>query len=386
MPGPTSRDILADLVAFNTTSRNSNLPLIDYVQQFLARHRVQAELVPSPDGDKANLWATLGPDGDGGIILSGHTDCVPVEGQDWTSDPFALTERDGRLHARGSADMKGFLACALAAVPDILAAKPQRPIHLAFSYDEEVGCTGVRGLIDRLARRGVRPAFCLVGEPTGMQVVIGHKGGRAYRCLVRGLESHSSLAPHAVNAIECAAELIVHLRRLARDLANGPADADFDVVHSTISTGAITGGTAVNIVPNSCSFVFEFRNLPEVDQESIFAAIERHARDVLEPGMKAVAPEAGFSFKPVYEYPAHAIDAAHPLVTRMKHLVGRNDHGKVAYGTEAGLFQHDLGVPTVVCGPGSINVAHKPDEFIETDQLDACDALIRRLAGVGALS
>jgi len=371
--------ILADLVGFDTTSRNSNLPLIDYVDSYLAMHGVVSQRIHDATGRKANLWATIGPDVDGGIILNGHTDCVPVDGQDWATDPFVLTEKDGRLHGRGAADMKGFLASVLAAVPDIVAHPRTLPVHIAFSYDEEIGCVGVRGMLDWIARSGRKPAACVVGEPTSMQVVNGHKGGRAYHCRVEGLEAHSSLTPQGVNAIEFAARLIAFIADLADMLALGPHDPDFDVPHSTISTGSIEGGAAINIVPRSCSFVFEFRNLLEVDQDDLFARIETHARDTLLPLMRKVHPGAGITFEQIYEYPAHAIDAADPLVTRVKGLLGRNSHAKVAFGAEAGLFLRELGVPTVLCGPGAIAVAHKPDEYVTMADLDACDAFLRKL-------
>jgi acetylornithine deacetylase len=375
----TTREILADLVGFDTTSSRSNLALIEHVRAYLARHGVTAEIFPSADGTKASLWATIGPAGPGGIILSGHTDCVPVEGQAWSSDPFTLTERDGRLYGRGACDMKGFDAAALAMVPELVATKLERPVHIALSYDEEVGCTGVREMIAALSARGEAPAACLVGEPTSMQVVVGHKGGRGYRCHITGQEAHSSLAPHAVNAIEYAAELIVFIRDLAGELAIGPRDEDYDVVHTTISAGLIAGGTAVNIVPNACSFTFEYRNLIEVDPDTIIGWIRDFAETRLLPEMRSRAPQSDITFEQIYDYPALAIDPSHPLVTRLKGVVGHNGHGKVAYGTEAGLFQRDLGVPTVVCGPGSIEMAHKPDEYVSTEQLDRCDAALRKL-------
>jgi acetylornithine deacetylase len=375
----TTRQILADLVAFDTTSRNSNLELMAYIQNYLDGFGVPSRLIYNEAGDKANLWATIGPNVDGGTVLNGHTDCVPVDDQVWATDPFTLSERDGRLHGRGSADMKGFVASALAAVPDIVAQPRTTPIHLAFSYDEEIGCLGVRDLLADIAQSGPRPAICIVGEPTSMQVVTGHKGGRAYRCYLEGLAAHSSLAPHGVNAIEFAAQLIVFIRSLADELAQGPHDQDFDVTHSTISTGLIQGGSAINIVPNSCNFVFEFRNLLEVDQEGVFSRIEEFALTILLPKMRDVHPEADIRFEQIYEYPAHAIAADHPLVTHIKSLVGRNDHSKVAYGAEAGLFLRELGLPTVLCGPGSISVAHKPDEYVDQSQLDACDVFLKKL-------
>lgn len=379
MPGKTTRAILADLVAFDTTTVRSNLPLVGYVRDYLASLGVEAEIFPDPTGTKANLWATIGPPGPGGTILSGHTDCVPVEGETWTSDPFVLTEREGRLYGRGACDMKGFLASCLAAVPGLAAARLARPVHLAFSYDEEIGCSGVGAMIERLAARGERPARCIVGEPTEMRTVVGHKGGRAYRCEITGLGAHSSLAPLAVNAIDYAAQLVLFLRGLAAEFAQGPRDGDYDVAHSTVSTGIIEGGTAVNIVPSACAVTFEFRHLAEVDPAAIFARIKAYAEDVLLPDMRRLASAADIVFKPLYTYPAHAIDPADPLVTEVKHAVGENGHSKVAFGTEAGLFAAGLDVPTVICGPGSITVAHKPDEYVTLEQLDRCDAALRRL-------
>lgn len=379
MPDTQTRAILADLVSFDTTSRNSNLPLLDYVRDYLARHGVPSRLVFDETGQKANLWATIGQEVDGGIILNGHTDCVPVDGEAWESDPFVLTERDGKLYGRGSADMKGFLASVLALVPELVAARLKRPVHIAFSHDEEVGCVGVRSLLADIRRNGPKPASCIVGEPTSMRVVNGHKGGRGYRCVVTGLEAHSSLAPQGVNAIHYAAKLIVFITDLARELAQGPHDQEFDVSHSTISTGLIEGGAAVNIVPNRCAFTFEYRNLLEVDQQAIFERIRDHAESVLLPQMREVFAAASIEFLPIYEYPAHAIDAGHRLVTTVKGIVRSNAHSKVAFGAEAGLFARELGLPAILCGPGDIAVAHKPNEFVSIDDLAACDRFLREL-------
>lgn len=374
--------ILRDLVAFDTTSAKSNLPLIDHVQTYLAGLGISARLIPDATGTKANLWATIGPDREGGLVLNGHTDCVPVTGEVWETDPFTLTERDGRLYGRGSADMKGFLAVALAAVPDLIAMNLERPVHLAFSHDEEIGCIGVRGLLRDEAARQSRPAVCIVGEPTLMQVVTGHKGGRAYRCHFTGHAVHSSLAPLGQNTIESAAELVVFLRSLAAELALGPQDADFDLTHSTLSVGRIDGGTAINIVPSDASVTFEFRNLAEVDQQAIFDRIEAEVRTRILPQAQARYPAATARFEQIYEYPAHAISAEAPLVVAMKHIVGRNDHSKVAFGAEAGLFLREWGLATVLCGPGSITVAHRPDEYVERSQLAAADVMVRRAAQV----
>ena len=378
MSAASIRDILADLVAFDTTSSRSNFALLDYVENLLALHGVRSQRVSKTD-HKANLWATIGPERDGGIILSGHTDCVPVVGQAWSSDPFKLAERDGRLFGRGTSDMKGFLACVLSLVPLLARTPREKPVHLAFSYDEEIGCVGVRDLITQLSGDGIRPSLCLVGEPTEMRAVIGHKGGRAYRCRIAGLEAHSSLAPHGVNAVEFAAELISFLRRLGKELAEGPRDEDFDLPYSTISVGMIEGGSAINIVANHCTFVFEYRNLAAIDQQAVFARIKAFADEELLPQMQKVWPKARIDFEPIYEYPAHELARDHPAVTSIIALLGEADNGKVAFGTEAGLFQRDLGVPSVVCGPGQIGVAHKPDEFVTQTQLDLCREFLRKL-------
>jgi acetylornithine deacetylase len=372
-----TEEILRDLVAFDTTSSKSNLPLMAYIQTHLANHGVASRLIHDESGEKANLWASIGPRVTGGLVLNGHTDCVPVDGEVWTSDPFMLTARDGKLYGRGSSDMKGFVASVLAAVPDILQLDLVRPVHLAFSHDEEIGCIGVRSLLRDDAVIAAQASACIVGEPTFMQVVTGHKGGRAYRCHFTGKPVHSSLAPQGQNAIESAAELVVYLKRIANELAEGPSDADFDLVHSTLSVGRIEGGTAINIVPALATVTFEFRNLLEVDQEAIFKQIEGEVFDRILPEARKRFDGAQAWFEQIYEYPAHAIEPEAPIVTTMKHIVGRNDHSKVAYGAEAGLFLRELGIPTVLCGPGSISVAHRPDEFVEQSQLEACDKMLR---------
>jgi len=370
--------ILAELAAFDTTTRNSNLPLIDWVEAYLARHGVAAERVPDATGQKANLWATIGPADRPGYILSGHTDVVPVDGQDWPSDPFRLRAADGRLYGRGSCDMKGFLACCLAAVPALAAADLARPIHLAFSYDEEVGCLGVRGLIERLNALAVKPLGCFVGEPTGMAVVIAHKGKRSLKAVVTGRSCHSSLAPEGVNAVDYAALLAVEVRRIGQELARGPADDSYDVPFSTAHTGILEGGTALNIVPDRAELVFEFRVLPDQDADALVARVRGFARDVLEPEMRRVAPEAGIALEIFTSFPGLDTPVDDEVVRLGKHLAGRNDHAKVAYGTEAGLFQQ-AAIPTVVVGPGHIAQAHRPDEFIALAELERCNAFIARL-------
>jgi acetylornithine deacetylase len=372
-------DILRDLLAFDTTSRLSNLPLLQYVSGLLDRHGIASRLIYNEDRTKANLWATIGPPGERGIILSGHTDTVPVDNQDWTKDPFKLTEEGGLVYGRGACDMKGFLASVLAMIPEMVRADLKRPIHLAFSHDEELGCVGVKSLIEDLRADSPRAAFCIVGEPTEMTPVIGHKGGQSYKVRVEGREAHSSLAPHAVNAIEYAADLIVFLRKVAERMKERASDDLYDVPHSTLSTGMINGGSAINIVPRQCEFVFEFRYLPGIDPAEVMSQIRDYAAGTLEPAMRAVAPEARIAFENNYAYPHFDADPAGELVTLTKAWAGRNAEAKVAYGTEAGYFSGTLGIPTIVCGPGSIAQAHKPDEYVARDQLDQCDRFLRRV-------
>jgi len=375
-----ARAMIERLIAFDTTSRNSNLDLIHDVRDYLKELGVASELVFDASGAKANLYATLGPTDRGGIALSGHSDVVPVDGQDWASDPWRVAERDGRLYGRGACDMKSFLAVALAHAPRFLERGLATPLHLCISYDEEIGCVGVRGLLDFLASRPLRPRACIIGEPTDMKVVNAHKGKLSMRCDVRGFECHSSLAPHGVNAVEQAARLITHMSDLARRKAEeGPFDEAYDVPHTTIHTGVIAGGTALNIVPRDCSFELELRYLPADDPEALLAEIQDHAHRVLEPAMQAVRPETGFSWEPLSGFPGLDTPADAEVVQLAKALTGANATAKVAFGTEAGLFQ-DSGIATVVCGPGSIEQAHKPDEFVSLDQVARCERFMERLA------
>jgi acetylornithine deacetylase len=372
-------DILESLIGFATVSRDPNRELLAYVEEWLGRHGVNSQILWNEDRRKGNLWATIGPADRPGVILSGHTDVVPVDGQAWSSDPFAMRRAQDRVYGRGTADMKGFLAVALALVPEMLRRPLKAPVHLALSYDEELGCLGVRSLVSKLADMPVKPALCIIGEPTRMQVVIGHKGGRSYRVRVTGSPAHSSLAPRAVNAIDHAAELILFLRGIATEWRDkGPFDTIFDVPHSTLSTGLIQGGTAINIVPGACEFVFEFRHLASLDVDALVRRIEGFARE-LEARMRQVNPQTGIEFTPIYEYPGLDMEPEHPAVTLVKQLVERNDHAKVAFGTEAGLFKGRAGIPAIVCGPGSISQAHQPDEFVELAQLEACERMLRRL-------
>lgn len=382
---PTGVDHLRALVGFDTVSRNSNLALVEHVAAFLEDLGARMVRIPDETGKKANLLASFGPDNVPGYVLSGHTDVVPVEGQDWSSYPFALTERDGRLYGRGTSDMKGFLACCLALAPKMATTKLTAPIHLAFSYDEEVGCIGVRSMIDHLRESAAPPRGCFVGEPTDMQVVTSHKAKRSLRGIVTGTSAHSSLAPTAVNAIDYAAEFLVELRRLGREIeATGSRDDLFDLPFTTTHVGVIHGGEQLNIVPEHCRFDFEFRALPTDDVDEMVAHMKRFATEQLLPRMKAVSDRADFRFEWISEFPGLDTDPDAEIVGLAKHLAGRNDHAKVAYGTEGGLFSERGGIPTAICGPGSINRAHKADEYITEAELAACedfiDGLIRHLS------
>ncbi|BBT18936.1 acetylornithine deacetylase [Metapseudomonas otitidis] len=380
MSDATSLDLLERLVAFPTVSRDSNLALIGFIRDYLADHGVASELFLNAEGTKANLFATLGPTDRGGVVLSGHTDVVPVDGQAWTRDPFRLSESEGRLYGRGTADMKGFIASVLAAVPAFLAQPLRLPVHLAFSYDEEVGCLGVRSLLDALAQRPNRPRLCLIGEPTELRPVLGHKGKLAMRCQVHGAACHSAYAPQGVNAIEYAARLIGHLGEIGEELARPEHhDPRFDPPYSTVQTGLIEGGRALNIVPAECRFDFEVRALPGFDAQQVATRLDRYAQAELVPRMQAVQPGTGIRFEPLGSYPGLATDAASEAAELVALISGSRDFGTVAFGTEGGLF-HEAGIPTVVCGPGSMDQGHKPDEFVTLAQLEACDAMLLRLA------
>lgn len=376
----TSRQLLEKLVAFDTTSRESNLALIDFVWRYLNDLGVNGELIHNAERSKANLYARLGPAGDGGVMLSGHSDVVPVEGQNWSVPPFALTERDGKLYGRGTADMKGYIACMLAAVPHFLAQPLKQPLHLAISYDEEVGCLGVRTLLEALSQRPEKPSICLIGEPTELQPVLGHKGKLGVRCEVKGAACHSAYAPQGVNAIEYAAQLVHQLTAIGERLAQtAQHDTRFDPPFTTVQTGIIRGGTVLNIVPAECVFDFEVRTLPQHDAQAVAAEIETFAQSELVPRMQAVAVDSAIRFYPISGYPGLLTDAQSDAARLIAYLTQSSDFSTVAFGTEGGLF-HQAGIPSVICGPGSMAQGHKPDEFISIAQLDACDAMLQRLA------
>ncbi|MBE2277775.1 MAG: acetylornithine deacetylase [Rhodobacteraceae bacterium] len=374
-----TRDILADLLAFDTVSARPNLALMAHVRRLLDAAGIDSVLIPDATGGKANLYATVGPEGAGGVMLSGHTDVVPVEGQAWTKPPFALTEEAGRWYGRGAADMKGFVACAVAAMLKA-APRPLRvPLHLALSYDEEIGCMGVRSLIDMLDAAPVRPRFCIVGEPTGMQVATGHKGKVALRATCIGREGHSALAPLALNALHLAAEFIGVLRRLqARIAAEGPFDGDYDVAYTTVHAGKMQGGVQVNIVPNLATVDFEIRSLAGVDVAALIGEIRAGAEAIVAP-LRGEFPEAAITVERLWDYPGLGTPSEAAVVRFVQSLTGANGTIKVAFGTEGGLFAQRLGIPTVICGPGSMAQGHKPDEYVTAEQIARCEAMLDAL-------
>ena len=379
----TSQDWLARLVAIDTTSRNSNLGLIETVRDDLRARGLGPWLSSNAEGTKANLFCTLpAQDGgtQGGIALSGHTDTVPVDGQNWSSDPFALTERDGRLYARGSCDMKGFIACAVALVPEFLATPRAKPLHLALSYDEEIACIGAPVMLADLQQRGVKVDGAIVGEPTSMQPVVAHKGLNAWRCRVHGKAAHSSLTPQGCNAIEHAAQLICAIREMAEQWrAHGPFDQFYDVPYSTITTNLIGGGIAMNTIPQLCEFTYEFRNLPMLSPADIQGRIDAYVRTELLPRMQREFPGATVEIENLAAAPGLDASEQAAITQLVRALTADKSVRKVAYGTEAGLFQ-GAGIPTVVCGPGSIEQAHKVDEFVAIDQLAQCEKFLRQVA------
>lgn len=388
MPDPSrpSRDtatLLADLVGFDTTSSKSNLALIDYVETYLTGLGVPSCRSSGPDGGKANLFATLGPNETGGVVLSGHTDVVPVEGQPWSSDPFIMEDRDDRFYGRGTCDMKGFIACALAAVPAFLARPLKVPIHLAFSFDEEIGCFGVHHIIAQIQEAVPRPAAVIIGEPTEMQVVTGEKGIQGFHTHVTGLETHSSNTHRGVSAIMAAVRLIDFLGQLAEEYrakpANLPRQSEFDPPYTTISVGVIEGGTAMNIIPRRCSFHWECRPIPGDKASDILDRLEAFATAEVLPDMRARFPEAAIETTVAAAVPPLLPEKGSPAETLATYLTGANRTGVASFASEAGIFQQ-AGISAVLCGPGSIQQAHQPDEWIAQDQLAACGRFMARLA------
>ncbi len=381
MPAPVAaaKDLLARLVAFDTTSHKSNLPLVRFVEDYLRRHGVESTLVPTPDGQKASLFATVGLSGVGGIALSGHTDVVPVEGQSWSSDPFTLVERDGRLYGRGACDMKGYLACVLAMVPELTARKLTTPIHIAFSYDEEVGCTGVRPMVAELGKSLPLPRMVLVGEPTGMAVVDAHKGPMRWVVRLTGKAAHSSMPHLGVNAVTYAGYLLGELARIEAELKEASRNPRFAPPYTTLQVTQIAGGNASNIVPASCWLGWEIRRLPGFDGQALDARFRRFAEERCAAPMRQASPEAGIAIDLVNEVPPFQADAGAGIVPLTLKLAQQNETFAVCYATEASLFQAG-GAPSVVCGPGDIAQAHTPDEYLETAELEKCLAFLARVA------
>jgi acetylornithine deacetylase len=374
------------LIAFNTVSRDSNLGLIEWVRDYLTKLGATTRLTHDASGKKANLFATLGDSNKPGLILSGHTDVVPVDGQNWDTDPFTATEKDGKLYARGSADMKGFIGIILNQAPKFLSAlnagKLDAPLHYALSFDEEVGCLGVRSLIRDLEENNIRPAGCVVGEPTSMQPIIAHKGTHRFRCAVHGREAHSSYVTYGVNAIEYAARLVVYIRQIADRLAQiEQRDYGFTVPYSTLSTGLIQGGIAANVVPKDCVFQFDMRTLPQASPEALYQEIRGYAESLARE-MKAIDENSGIELQWMSQTVGLAASETDAIVQWAMQLAKNPTVGKVSYGTEAGLFQK-MGVPTVICGPGDIAEAHRPNEFVALEQLAQCEMFMDRILETG---
>jgi acetylornithine deacetylase len=376
----TALEWLSRLVALDTTSRNSNMALIDDVGAFLDEHGISWRVIPNEDGTKANLYATIGPDIPGGIVLSGHSDVVPIDGQDWATDPFSLHDGgDGRLYGRGTSDMKGFIACVLAQIPHMRRQSLRRPIHLALSYDEEVGCLGVHSMVADICANLPRPAAVIVGEPTGMRVVNAHKSITSWYTTITGYEVHSSNTHLGVNAIGIAAQLIGFLDQMADELrAKGDHSHRFDPPYSTISVGTITGGSAQNIVPGRCTFTWEYRLLPDEDGAALKARFDAEAERLM-TRYRAISPTMAIdtSLRATAKG-LRAVDGS-PAEALVLALTGQNQSEAVSYATEAGIFQ-DAGLPAVICGPGHIAQAHKPNEWVEHAQINACCDFLEKLA------
>ncbi len=375
-----SVEMLRRLVAFDTTSRNSNLALIEYVQGYLKGHGVASKLVPSSDGTKANLFATVGPNVKDGVVLSGHTDVVPVDGQPWVTDPWTLTLKDGRYHGRGTCDMKAFYAIALAMLPQFLKAGLKRPIHFALSYDEEVGCVGAHDLAARMAGEVPRPRAIIIGEPTMMTVVHAHKGAQIYITKFTGFEAHSSMTHLGVSAIHFAGEFVHYLNQVQEELeAAAPKNSEFMPAAATFNVGTIVGGTAGNILARECEVLWGYRELPGKPIEGLGERAQKWLKDELLPKMKGKHPAATIETVLRSSTPAFSPEGNEDAKALAANWSGSNTVGSVVYGTEAGIFKKTLGVPTVVCGPGDIAQAHQPNEFILASQITACEGFMKRM-------
>ena len=380
MSEKNSIEVLKKLVSFDTTSFKSNLNLIKFIENYLNDLNIKSELIYDDTKNKANLFTTIGPNLEGGIVLSGHTDVVPITKQNWTSDPFILTKRDNKLFGRGSSDMKGFIAIVLSRVSAMVEKKLKKPIHLAFSYDEEIGCVGVHSLLDLIKKKSINPEFCIVGEPTSMEMVIGHKGKHAYDVKVDGLSCHSGQAPNGVNAINYASKLINYIEEINKEKSiKGPFDNDYEIPYSTLHTGLIKGGTILNIVPKLCQFEFEIRHLAEDDPLEIIQRIKQYTEELLIKEMHNISLTTNIEINEKINYPGLNISESISPVKQVKELLGKSSHKKVVFGTEGGLFKRELNLPTIICGPGSIDQAHKPDEFISIQQIEKGGTFIDKL-------
>jgi acetylornithine deacetylase len=373
-------ELLEKLVSFDSVSSNSNLPIIGFIEGYLKAYDVECVRVPSPDGQKSNLLARIGPNVEGGIVLSGHTDVVPVAGQAWDTDPFTLTQRAGKLYGRGSADMKAFIAIAMAMVPQFQKAELSKPFWFAFSYDEEVGCLGAPHLLEHMVHNIPAPSFAVIGEPTMMQVVTAHKGVLSFETKVSGLEWHSSQPQLGVNAVHYACELVQFLSGLNSELsASGTKDTRFNPAHSTVHVGTIHGGTARNIIPKECVFHWEIRPLPGDNPSALLARFSDHCLELLKT-MRKTYPQADIVSRPISHMDGVTLPAEAGTARELvMHCAKTNQEHVVSYGTEAGVFNNH-GIPAIICGPGNIQQAHKPNEYIDRSQIDACVIFMQELA------
>jgi len=373
----SSFEILEKLISFPTISRSPNIELIEWVSNLLASFGVKTTILQNEDGTRANLFATTGEEEHGGIMLSGHTDVVPTEGQDWQTDPFKLTKLDGKLFGRGTADMKGFCASAIKILCDASNKKLKTPIHLALSFDEEIGCIGVRSLINMLKESPIKPQMCIVGEPTLLAVASGHKGKIALRTTCKGVEGHSALAPLALNALHLGVDFVNIIRNIQNEIIkNGKKDNDYDIPYTTLHVGKMQGGVALNIVPNICTIDWEIRNLAGDDPTTIIKQVKEYVDTLLSNYQN---PKAEIYWEELFSYPGLGTDLDADIISFVRSLTGTNNTIKVAFGTEGGLFHNEVGIPTVICGPGSMLQGHKPNEFISVEQMNRCDLMMANL-------
>ena len=372
-------EILNNLISYPTVSRDANINLIDYIAELISCDNVKPVIIKNKEKSKANLFASIGPKNNEGVMLSGHTDVVPIDGQDWTKPPFECTYENGLYYGRGTADMKGFVACAVNAFIKAKQLKLTNPLYLALSYDEEIGCLGVRSLIDMMEDLKYKPSMCIVGEPTSMSIATGHKGKTALRAECIGVEAHSALAPTGTNAIHLACDLINEIRIIQKEISEkGYKDNDYDIAYTTLHVGKINGGIVLNIVPNHTSVDFEIRNLVQDDPSIIIEKLKVKIALIIKAARKT-APSADIKITIANEYPGLNTDINSEIVSFISSLTGSNNTIKVAFGTEGGLFSSKLSIPTIVCGPGSMNQGHKPDEFVSEEQLINCDRMLETL-------